>query len=58
VIVQFLEALVEAIDGQKESFGIGNVDRHRNTQRPARFPHGIEAFVVHFHKRPSRDFLA
>src|SRR5579859_1428155 len=30
MIVQFLEALVEAIDGQKESFRIRNVDRHRN----------------------------
>src|SRR5438046_5009847 len=58
MIVQFLEALVETVDGKKESFRIRNVDRHRNTQRPACFPHAIEAFVIYFHEWPRRDVLA
>src|SRR5260370_17482896 len=58
MIIQFFEAFVETVDGQKESFRIRNVYRHRNTQRPARFPHGVEPFVIHFHEWTGRDFLA
>ena len=58
MIVQLLETLVEAVDRQKEGFRIGNMDRNRNAQRTARFPHGIEALVIHFHERPRRNFLA
>src|SRR6266581_1010579 len=57
MIVQFLEALVETVDGKEESFRIRNVDRHRDSQRPARFPHGIEPLVIHFHEWPRRDVL-
>src|ERR1041385_5242511 len=58
MIIQFLEALVETVDGKEESFRIGDVNRHRHIQRSARLPHGVEAFVIHFHEWPRRDVLA
>ncbi len=51
MVVQFFIALVEAINRQEKRFGIGNVDGHGQLQRTARFPHGIEAWIVYFHER-------
>src|SRR5215468_10910545 len=58
MIVQLFKALVEAVNEQKESFRIRNMDRHGNTQRPARFPHGIKTLVIYFHERPPGDLVA
>src|SRR5690242_9071284 len=52
MIVQLLEALVEAVYWQKESFGIRNVYCHGHIQSPTCLPHGIETFVIHLHERP------
>src|SRR5215471_2090277 len=58
VIVQFFESFVEPVGGQKERFGIGNMDRHGHVQGSAGFPHRIEAAVIDLHQRALGDSLA
>ena len=58
VIVQFLEALVESINGQEESFGICDVNGHRHVEAGARFPHEVETGIVNFHQRARGDIFS
>ena len=47
VIVQFFESLIEAINGQKECFGVRYMNRDGHIKRAASVPHGIEARIIH-----------
>ena len=58
MVVQFLPAFVEAVDGQEKRLRIGDVNRHRHLERRAGFPHRVEAPVVDFHQRTLGDFFA
>ena len=44
--MKFLPALVESVDGQKERFRVGNVNRDRHIQRSGSLPHFIESWIV------------
>ena len=57
VIVQFLEPLIESINGQEESFGIGDVNGHRHFEGCAGFPHEVEMRIVNFHQRAGSDLF-
>ena len=46
MVVELLEALVEAIDRQEERFRVRHVNRDRHLQRGARLPHRIEPAIV------------
>jgi hypothetical protein len=58
MVVQLLEPLVETIDREKEGLGIRDVYCDRHPQRPARFPHRVEAAVVDRDERPRGNLLA
>ena len=51
MIGELLVALVEPIDRQEERFRVGDVDGDRQAECAARFPHRIEAGIVHFDER-------
>ena len=44
--MQFFPAFVEAVDGEKKSFGVRGVNSNRHVQRAGRFPHRIEPRIV------------
>jgi hypothetical protein len=47
MVVQLFIAFVEAVYRKVKSFGVGDVDGHRQIEPRAGFPHGIETAVVH-----------
>ena len=55
---QLLVALVVGVDGEKERRRIRDVDRDRQAERAACFPHRIEPLVVDRHERPLVDLFA
>src|SRR5580704_2759476 len=57
MVVQFLEAFIETIDGKEKSLRIGNVNRYRHAQRSAYFPHGVETWIVNSYQWALRDSL-
>ena len=46
MVLQFLDALVEAIDRQEERFGICHMDAHGEVERRARLPHRVKSAIV------------
>ena len=59
VVVQLLEALVEAVDRQEERLGIGDVDRNRHASSDAHASHiGSKRAIVHLDERARRPVLA
>src|SRR5580704_4985305 len=57
MVIQFLEAFIETIDGKEKSLRIRNVNRYRHAQRTACFPHGVETWIVNSYQRALRDSL-
>src|SRR5262249_22660542 len=55
---ELLVAFVEAIDREKEGFGIAHVHRDRKSEAAAGVPHRIESGIVDFDQRPLRTAIA
>ena len=57
MVIQFLEAFIEPINGKEECLRIRNMNRNRHPQRAGCLPHGVETWIVNFHQWPFRDSI-